>query len=121
MKLACGHDGLNTFPSGFIVSESYPFLGATPVYDPSCCEQPYRFLEVKCPCSKRNVTPEEACASPDFCCAVDTNAQVVNKVCLKRNHIYYAWFRAKWGLASAYDVNYYQNSSVSMATVLLQK
>ena len=101
MQLVCGHDGLSAFPSGFIISESYPFLGATPdgsVYDPSCREQPYGFLEVKCPYSKRNVTPEDACASPDFCCAIDTNAQGENKVRLKRNHIYYAQVQGQMGI-----------------------
>ena len=84
-----------------IISESYPFLSATPdgsVYDPSCREQPYGFLEVKCPYSKRNVTPEDACASPDFCCAIDTNAQGENKVRLKRNHTYYAQVQGQMGI-----------------------
>ena len=101
MQLACGHNRLGAFPSGFIISGSYPFLGATPdgsVYGPSCREQPYGFLGVKCPYSKRNVTPEDACASPGFCCAIGTNAQGENKVCLKRNHIYYAQVQGQMGV-----------------------
>jgi len=49
-----GHDGLTVCKVGFHVSRSHPFLGASPdggVYDPSC-EQPYGFIEVKCPYSR---------------------------------------------------------------------
>ena len=45
-------DNLIIGPCGFLVSETHPFLGATPdgtVYDPSNLEQPFGFLEVKCP------------------------------------------------------------------------
>lgn len=57
-QLARGHYGLTALPSRFIISDSYPFLGATPdgsVYDPPCYEQPYGFLEVKCPFSKKKM------------------------------------------------------------------
>ena len=101
MQLACGHDGLSAFPSGFIISESYPFLGATPdgsVYDPSCREQPYGLLEVKCPYSKRNVPP--------LIFVVQLIPVHKGKIRCVLKGITYTMhrFRAKWGLASARGV-----------------
>ena len=40
--------------SGFFINTDFPFLGTTPdgsVYDPSEPEQPFGYLEVKCPYS----------------------------------------------------------------------
>ena len=91
-QLSLGHSGLAVVGSGFLICESHPFLGATPdgsVYDPSS-EQPYGFVEVKCPYSHRSVTPEEACSSQGFCCTLVTNPNGEKKVCLHKNHIYYA-------------------------------
>ena len=54
-KYITGIDGLTVGPCGFLVCEQYPFLGATPdgtVYDPTNLEQPFGFLEVKCPYSQ---------------------------------------------------------------------
>ena len=85
---AHGHNELVVTPSGFIISESQPFLGATPdgaVYDPSDGSQPFGFLEIKCPYSQRNVTPVDACLSSGFCCTA-TNGQLT----LRRNHTYFA-------------------------------
>lgn len=53
-----GHDGLTVCSVGFHVSPSHPFIGASPdggVYDPSA-DQPYGFIEIKCPYSHRNHT-----------------------------------------------------------------
>ena len=47
-----GKAGLTVGPCRIIVSESYSFLGATSdgtVYDPTCTDQPFGFIEVKCP------------------------------------------------------------------------
>jgi len=49
-----------------MVSETHPFLGATPdgtVYDPSNSEQPFEFIEVKCPYTHSEWSPLEACSS----------------------------------------------------------
>ena len=57
-----GHDGLYCAPSGFVISEKYPFLGASPdgvVHDPSVPNS-FGSAEVKCPYSFRNLTPIEA-------------------------------------------------------------
>ena len=48
-------------PCGFFISKSHPFLGASPdgaVYDPSSLNQPFGFLEIKCPYKHKNVTPQ---------------------------------------------------------------
>ena len=63
-----GHHGLYCCPSGFVVSEKYPFLGASPdavVHDPTDTN-PLGLAEVKCPYSFRNQTPFEAAESGEF-------------------------------------------------------
>ena len=77
-----GHTSLTVTPCGFHVSKSHPFLGASPdgtVYDLSNTEQPFDFLEIKCPFLVRNVTPMEACKQQNFCTLqnVDGTAQPV--------------------------------------------
>ena len=62
-QYSCGRTDLTVGPCGFFVSEQHPFFGATPddsVYDPTNPEQPFGFLEVKCPYSHRDRTPTEA-------------------------------------------------------------
>ena len=52
---ANGHFNLMVTQSGFLINKEYPFLGASPdgaVYDLSS-DQPFGFLEVKCPYSYR--------------------------------------------------------------------
>ena len=47
-----GHTNLSVAACGFYISESHPFLGASPdstVYDPSTPDTPFGFLEIKCP------------------------------------------------------------------------
>ena len=88
---AAGCTDLIVSASGFIISLSHPFLGATPdgaIYDPSSPDKPYGFLEVKCPYTVRDKTPEEACSVPGFCCSIDhTSSKKVMK--LRENHPYY--------------------------------
>ena len=55
-----GNNELTVGPSGFLICESHPFLGASPdgtVYDPSNLQQSFGFLELKCPYSQREHTP----------------------------------------------------------------
>ncbi len=77
--------------SGFVISEEYPFLGASPdglVYDPLSADQ-FGVLEVKCPYKYRHITPKEACSNTDFCCKVmTTNGEEHLK--LKHDHLYYS-------------------------------
>ena len=70
-QLTCGKDGLVVAPAGFFISKSQLCLGASPdgaVYDPSSSNQPFGFLEIKCPFKHKNVTPQEAWCDPTFCC-----------------------------------------------------
>ena len=67
---SAGHSHLFSCRSGFIVSDDYPFLGASPdtvVYDPDT-EDPFGLAEIKCPYSVRFITPAEACSHKDFFC-----------------------------------------------------
>lgn len=76
-------------PSGVIINPSWCFLGASPdgaVYDPSNLQQPYGFLEVKCPYSFRNMTPAEACGNSTFCSRLNNSGELE----LKETHQYYA-------------------------------
>ena len=66
-----GRDSLTVGPCGFLVSKTHSFLGATPdgtVHDPSNSEQPFGFIDRKCPYTHRERSPLEACCSPGFCC-----------------------------------------------------
>ena len=81
-----GHQGLFACQSGFMISESYPFLGASPdgvIYDPSVTN-PFGLLEIKCPYAIRNKTPTEAGSSSSFFCELKDN-----KLRLKQSHYYY--------------------------------
>ena len=86
-----GCNGLFVCESGIHISIDHPFLGATPdgcVYDPSA-EEPYGFLEVKCPYLQTDNMPIEACRDSKFCCAVQKKGEL-DMPTLKLNHPYYA-------------------------------
>ena len=93
-----GHPELAVVPSGILINSAYPFLGTSPdgaVHDPSNLQQPFGFLEVKCPYSARNISPEEACTASTFCCEWDvTNGQIK----LKETHQYYAQIQGQMGI-----------------------
>jgi len=81
-----GHDGLVVEDCGFIVSLCEAYLGASPdgrVTDPSSA-QPNGILEIKCPYSKRTLTPNQACDDPSFYCKIENG-----KMLLKSSHHYY--------------------------------
>ena len=85
--------GVTVQCTGFIISQTYPYLGASPdgsVYDPHDVSHPYGYLEIKCPYSHRNNTPLEAGYSSGFCSSIiqDTTNTPVLK--LKQNHKYFA-------------------------------
>ena len=80
-----GHN-LETRKCGFIVHPTMGWLGASPdafVTDNS--EPVFRngIAEFKCPFSKKDVSPVDACTDQRFYCSLDDN-----KMHLKRNHIY---------------------------------
>ena len=84
--------------SGFVVCLDMPFLGASPdgrVIDFGCRNH-FGLAEVKCPETKYQVTPLEACQDPNFCC------EAVNGQCrLKRNHSYYSQVQGQMGASGA--------------------
>ena len=59
------------------------------MYDPSNLEQPFGFLEIKCPYTARNVSPVEACAFPGFFCITVRKADGKESVVLQISHSYY--------------------------------
>ena len=83
-----GHDGLFYSKSGFVISEQYPFLGASPdaVVHDTQETNPFGLAEVKCPYSVRNLTPIESAESSDFFCTVSDDKQTLK---LKTTHPYY--------------------------------
>ena len=98
-----GHEGLVVTQSGFLVSQSYPFLGASPdgtVFDPSTPQQPFGFLEVKCPFSTRNTSPAEACVTPGFFCTLQSNPDGSQHLSLTRNHPYFAQVQGQMAIGN---------------------
>ena len=82
---ANGHN-VETRPSGFIIHPTICWLSASPdafVTDSSELLQ-NGIAEFKCPYSKRDVSPIDACKDPSFYCSWTDN-----KMHLKRDHTYY--------------------------------
>ena len=81
-----GHSGLQAIRSGFVVHSEKFWLGASPdawVTDPSVTASS-GIAEFKCPYTKANLLPEEACKDKDFYCSI-----INGKIQLKQNHAYY--------------------------------
>lgn len=93
-----GHPELVVSTCGFLIDTTYSCLGASPdgaVYDPSDVQQPFGFLEVKCPYSVRGMSPTEACATSGFCCELDAGT---GQLKLKESHQYYAQVQGQMGI-----------------------
>ena len=86
---------VHVFKSGFVVCTNSPILGCSPdggkVIDPNC-EDPFGLLEVKCPETKFQVSPLDACSDSKFFCE-----RVGNMCKLKRTHAYYAQVQGQMG------------------------
>lgn len=114
-----GHGDITVSPSGFYIHPDYPYLGATPdgaVYDPSNLQQPFGFLEIKCPYSSRALTPVEACSTTGFCCSLDaTNGNL----CLKENHNYYSQVQGQMAIGERpwCDFVIYTNKGISVQRI----
>ena len=85
--------------SGFVVSEAFPVLGASPdakVIDFGCsiC---FGLAEVKCPHTKFHVTPLEACSDPNFFMEKISDTQCRRK----RDHVYYGQVQGQMGVTGA--------------------
>ncbi|CAB4002232.1 hypothetical protein AC249_AIPGENE28139 [Paramuricea clavata] len=81
--------------SGFVVDLDNPFLGASPdgkVIDYGCSEM-YGILEVKCPETKFQVTPLDACSDPAFYLE-----NIDGMPRLKHNHTYYDQVQGQLGV-----------------------
>ena len=82
-----GHTNLTAEACGFIIHPTQGWLGASPdgvVTDPSAVGQEIGILEIKCPYSKRDLHPNEACKDDCFYCTMYDNT-----LQLKRDHQYY--------------------------------
>jgi hypothetical protein len=92
-----GHPEIVMTASGVIINPLWSFLGASPdgaIYDPLHLQEPFGFLEIKCPYSARNLTPAEACAKSGFCCRLTSTGQLE----LKETHQYYAQVQGQMAL-----------------------
>ena len=92
-----GHPDLVVTASGVIINPLWSFLGASPdgaVYDPVNSQEPFGYLEIKCPYSARNLTPAEASAHSGFCCLLTSTGQLE----LKETHQYYAQIQGQMAL-----------------------
>ena len=90
-----GHVGLYCCRSGFVISDQYPYLGASPdavVHDPSA-ESQFGLAEIKCPYSVRNMTPQEAAKSQSFFCSLEEN-----ELKLKRTHGYFCQIQGQMAI-----------------------
>ena len=90
---------VSVFRSGFVISKSFPVLGASPdarIIDKGCsiC---FGLGEVKCPYTKFHVTPLEACSDPKFFMEKVSD----NECRLKRDHGYYAQVQGQMGVTGA--------------------
>ena len=82
---AHGKMKLNTRQCGFVIHPTMGWFGASPdacVIDPHS-EFPDGIAEFKCPYSKKELTPREACEDTKFCCYYDGGIH------LKKDHHYY--------------------------------
>ena len=74
--------------SGFVISEEYPFLGASPdavVHDPTNLEEPFGVVEIKSPFSFCQFTPIDAAKSASFSCELSSSGSNWK---LKHSHQY---------------------------------
>lgn len=91
-----GHPNLCVVPSGFVVSKTHPFLGASPdgaIYDPDSVSGPFGFLEIKCAYKYRELTPLQAAEQPDFWSNVENELMQ-----LKQNHPYFSQVQGHMGV-----------------------
>ena len=84
--------------SGFVVDMDCPFLGASPdgkIIDLGCSEK-YGILEIKCPETKFEVTPLDACSDPAFYLEDMDGIPT-----LKKSHSYYDQVQGQSGITKA--------------------
>lgn len=101
MRSSCltGKHLLLFFKSGLAVSKGFLVLGATPdakIVDFGCSVC-FGLAEVKCPHTKFNATPLDACFDPTFFMEKIRE----NKCRLERDHAYYAQVQGQMGITGA--------------------
>ena len=92
-----GHKGLSVTAAGFYINPNFSFLGASPdgaVTDPSS-EEPYGLVEIKCPYSHRDITPEEACSKKGFYCSLENST-----VILRHSHKYFCQVQGQMAICN---------------------
>ena len=106
-------------PSGFIIHPDSGWLGASPdgiITDPAC-QHSTGLLEVKCPYSKRDKSPQEACSDSNFFCEL-----IDSKVILKKNHGYYHQVQLQLYVAADFcswcDFCVYTQKGISIQRIL---
>ena len=99
-KLMCNRrTPVKVLPSGFVVSKGSPVIGTTPdarVVDFSCTDH-FGIAEVKCPYTKHQVTPLDACSDAKFCMEKTNNTESKLKV----DHPYYAQVQGQMTVTGA--------------------
>ena len=71
-------------PSGFLINLLYSILSASPdrdVHDPLIVDEPFEFVQIKCLCSKKLASTEDA-HTPGFCCIQNDSGELE----LKKSH-----------------------------------
>ena len=79
-----GHVGLRTKKAGFVVHPEKGWLGDGWVVDPSAGVASNGMAEFKCPFTKADISPEEACKDDKFYCTM-----VNGDLQLSRSHSYF--------------------------------
>ena len=82
-----GNHGISVKKCGFIIHPVKGWIGVSPdgrVTDLTA-NKPLGLIAVKCPYTKREMTPMEACKDPNFYCKVINDRDI----CLKPNYRYY--------------------------------
>jgi len=106
--------------SGFLINPSWPpFLVASSdgaVYNPSDRNNPYGFLEIKCPYSVRNKTPLEAAANSSFYSTIESDGDLV----LKKSHSYYSQIQGQMAIGECTwcDFVVYTSKGLSVQQIL---
>ena len=87
-------NNIQVLECGVIISNAMPWLAASPDRRVIDKEFGYGLVEIKCPFTLRNLTPEEACSDPSFYCHL-----IDGKPELKKDHHYYYQVQGQLGLS----------------------